>query len=192
MRIHPQAFEALDLRVHSLLHDVPLHDVWRIELAPRQAPVDMEGVRRIYSAQLSSSLNPVVRGLFALRSFLGRVFGWDVERPEARTQSFQNRLTEQDRARSTVVPGTPEGPFRVLYAFESEAVAEAINKTVHAFSCLALEPHDGGYFLYWAIYVRPGGVLTTMYMALIDPFRRWLVYPSVIRRLQRAWAANAF
>ena len=32
MRVTPEEFERIDLRAHSLLSDVPLHDVWRVEL----------------------------------------------------------------------------------------------------------------------------------------------------------------
>ncbi|HEX7926213.1 MAG TPA: hypothetical protein VF678_01400, partial [bacterium] len=32
MRIQPSEFQAADLRVHALLHDVPLEDVWAIPL----------------------------------------------------------------------------------------------------------------------------------------------------------------
>lgn len=187
MRADPAAFQQLDLRVHGFLNDVPLHDVWRIELAPRHGKPDMRDVRAVMSEALSVPLNPVVRGLFAFRVFLGRLFRWDDERPDRESQSFAERLTEEDRTRTLEPPGKAEGPFRLLYVFPQEALGEAINSTVHAFSSLALVPREEGYFLYWAIYVRPGKVLTRFYMALIDPFRHWIVYPSVLRRMQEAW-----
>jgi hypothetical protein len=42
--------------------------------------------------------------------------------------------------------------------------------------------------LYWAIYVKPVGRLTPVYLALIDPFRRFVVYPALIRDIQAVWA----
>ena len=39
----------------------------------------------------------------------------------------------------------------------------------------------------WAIYVKPVGVLTPFYMAVIDPFRRLFVYPALIRQTEEAW-----
>lgn len=189
MRVDPAVFRQFDLRVHTFLNDVPLHDVWRVELAPRDGNPDMRDVRSVMSEALLVSLNPVVRGLFALRALLGRLFGWDGERPDRASQSYEGRLTDEDREKSLEPPGKAEGPFRLLYVFPTEALGEAINRTVHAFSCLALVPRERGYFLYWAIYVRPGKTLTRVYMALIDPFRHWIVYPSVLRRLQKAWRA---
>jgi hypothetical protein len=44
------------------------------------------------------------------------------------------------------------------------------------------------YVLYLAIYVKPVGATTAAYMALIDPFRRFIVYPALIRNAEAAWA----
>ena len=85
-------------------------------------------------------------------------------------------------------PGSADGPFTVLYVHPEEAVSEIRNVTVHAFSALALESTATGHRLYWAIYVAPGGRLTALYMAVIAPFRRWLLYPAVLRHVHRAWA----
>jgi uncharacterized protein DUF2867 len=81
------------------------------------------------------------------------------------------------------------GIFRVVYAFEDESLGEIINGTVHAFSFLGMSPAVDGYAVHWAIYVRPIGRITGAYMMAIDPFRRWLVYPSVIAGWERAWRA---
>jgi hypothetical protein len=189
MRIDPSTFQEIDLRVHTFLSDVPIHDVWRVQLAPRAGNPDVRTVREMMSGERLPTLNPVVRGLFAFRAFLGRLFGWDRERADRSARSFEQRLTDDDRKRSLEPPGKLDGPFRVLYVFPNEGLTEAINRTVHAFLCLALVPNRDGYALYWAIYVRPGKALTRFYMALIDPFRQWIVYPSILRRVQRAWAA---
>jgi hypothetical protein len=115
------------------------------------------------------------------------MFGWDDERHDAPAASYRHRLTDEDRAGSEVPPGTREGPFRVLYVFRDEALSEIRNATVHAFLALALTPRPGGYVLYLAVYVKPVSRLTPLYMALIDPFRRFIVYPELGRRAQRGW-----
>ena len=38
-----------------------------------------------------------------------------------------------------------------------------------------------------AIYVRPVSSLTPAYMALIDPFRRWIVYPQILHKVREQW-----
>jgi hypothetical protein len=75
----------------------------------------------------------------------------------------------------------------MLYVFPSEALAEVRNATVHGFLAAALRPRSGGYDLFWAIYVKPVSFLTPVYMAVIDPFRRFVVYPELIREMQASW-----
>ena len=123
----------------------------------------------------------------AWRIRLGRLFGWDDPGHAAISRSYVGRLSEADRSRSLEKPGVQRGVWRVVYTFEDEALREVINRTVHAFVLFALRPATNGYTLYWGIYVKPVGKLTAVYMALIDPFRRWLVYPDMIRRMENAW-----
>jgi len=97
-------------------------------------------------------------------------------------------VSDDDRARSLATPGTARGIFRLLYMFPDESVGETRNATVHAFLVMALRPRPGGYRLYWGIYVKPVGWLTPFYMALIDQFRKLIVYPALIRLTQAEWA----
>ena len=170
-RARPEDYGRLPLRAHELLAGVPLHDVWQLDLPGGDREVSMSEIRPLMSFERLASLNPVVRGLFRLRGWLGGVFGWD-------------------RETSAPAPGERDGPFTVLYVTEREMASEARNATVHAFSVLALEPRSGGWRLYWAIYIEPVGRLTALYMAVIDPFRRWLIYPAILRHLERSWTAR--
>jgi hypothetical protein len=129
-----------------------------------------------------------VRGLFGLRRLLGGLFGWDAPRHDTEGASYLHRLTDDDRTRSLETPGGHAGAFRLLYLFPGEALAEVHNATVHAFLATALRVTPDGYLLYWAVYVKPVGPLTRIYMALIDPFRRLVVYPALIRETQAAWS----
>ena len=187
MRVTPEEFRSVKLRCHALLADVPLHDVWAI-------PLDGGGpgrtIRDAHAILFGSQRPPAklaVRGLFKLRWALGRVFGWDDERHDSLALSYMHQLTAADRAQSEVPPGTRAGPFRVLYVFANEALSELRNATVHGFLALALVPRAEGYTLYMAIYVSPVSGLTPFYMALIDPFRRFIVYPALCRDVQRSW-----
>jgi hypothetical protein len=188
VRVTPGEYERIDLRAHSLLADVPLHDLWLVELSgggPGRTIVDL---RALLSVESITAANDAVRFLFGLRAWLGRLFGWDREPPQAPRESFLQRLSAAERARSLVVPGTPEGPFRVLFVSPREAISEIQNPTVHAFSVFALVERSSGYLLYWGIYVRPVGRITSWYMRLIDPFRRVIIYPAALRHIRTAWA----
>ncbi len=187
-RATSEEYRRLTLRAHSLLADVPLHDVWRVALPGGGASRTMQDVRSVLQAARSQPLSPPVRALFALRWLLGRLFRWDRPLSEPEVWSFRTRLTGADRRQSTVEPGTLDGPFAVLYVHTAEAVSEIRNATVHAFLVWALEPAPDGYQLFWAIHVLPVSAWTRPYLALIDPFRRWLVYPSLLRRIHEAWS----
>jgi hypothetical protein len=181
-------YQNLDLRAHALLADVPVHDVWRVFLPGEHRRCTMEEVRAVFrAATIEQTLGPPVRALFVLRRILGRLLRWDDPPPRPDTWSFQARLTERDRRESLVKPGTRDGPFTVLYVHTTEAVSELRNATVHGFLVWAVEPAPGGHQLVWAIHVRPVSAWTGPYLALIEPFRRWIVYPSLLHRFHDVW-----
>ncbi|RIL05367.1 MAG: DUF2867 domain-containing protein [Proteobacteria bacterium] len=188
-RVEPADFRRLDLRAHALLAGVPLHDVWTVELPGGGPDRTLADARAFMRAENLLSLNPVVRGLFRLRAWLGRVFRWDAATRAPSARSLLHRLSDEDRERSLVEPGSPDGPFTVLYVGPFEAISEIRNATVHGFSVLAFERRAAGHRLFWAIYVAPVGRMTAAYMALIDPFRRLLVYPAILRHVHRSWCA---
>jgi hypothetical protein len=50
---------------------------------------------------------------------------------------------------------------------------------------------EGGYQGQMAVYVKPRGPLGKGYMALIKPFRHWVVYPALMRQVERTWNRRA-
>ncbi len=184
MRIQPSELRSLDLRAHDFLDDVPLHDVWKIRLRGSRVDLTMPEALGRFVALESGGVDPVTKGLFTLRRGLGRLFGWDDLSPELSAASYVSRLSRDDRASSLDEPGSTQGFWTTIYTFPHEALGEVINRTVHAFLLFALVRSERGHTLYWAIYVKPVSRFTPLYMRLIDPFRRWIVYPSIIRRLE--------
>jgi hypothetical protein len=188
-QISPTEFYALPLRVHTFLAGVPLHDVWAVDLPKRRDGVTLtEFLRR--GSQVDAEINrlpPVARALFRFRFFLGRIFRLEDEPKDALAASFGSRLTPEDRARSSAVAGTPEGLFRVVYRFENEQLLEIQNRTVHAAALSALAEKADGYRFYFAVYVRQTAWITPFYVGLIDPFRRWIIYPALLKRVRATW-----
>lgn len=185
MRISPEEYSSLRLRTHEFLRGVPLYDVSAVDLPGGGSGRTLADVRVIEQAAAPSR---VANALYALRRFLGRLFGWDKERM-APQRSLLPRLSEEDRRESEVVPGTADGFFIVLYQFPNEALRETINATVHGFIATVLAPRVAGYRLYWAVYVLPVSWLTRPYLMAIEPFRR-VLYPAMFRRIRRAWIAT--
>jgi hypothetical protein len=195
-QVSRQEFERLPLRVHTFLAGVPLHDVWSIDLPRWRAGVTLDEFLRTPSngklgacgCSKSSSLftlSPLVRMLLDIRFLVGRFFGWDHE--PAITTTFATRLTDADRSRSLVAAGTRDGFFRVVYRFENEQLVELINRTVHAAALTALVETATTYRFYLGVYIRSVSRFTPLYMALIDPFRKLIVYPSLLRGVRARW-----
>jgi hypothetical protein len=191
-RISPTEFYALPLRVHTFLAGVPLHDVWAVDLPTHRDAVTLSEFLRLASLGDAdiNRLPPVARALIRLRLFLGSVFRLEAEPKDALAASFGNRLTPEDRARSFVAPGTPEGLFRVVYRFENEQLLEIQNRTVHAAALSALARRTDSYRFYFAVYVRQTNWITPFYMGLIDPFRRWIIYPALLKKIRATWDQN--
>lgn len=193
VRIDRQQYLGLPLEAHALLagKDVALEDASAIDLPGGGPGRTMLDLHALLGGQRLSDANLVVRALFGLRWLLGRLFGWDRDADRDRDRwSYLGRLPDALKARSLVTPGTADGPFRYLYVLPGEALSEIRNRTVHAFICSVLMPRAGGYRMYWGIYVKRVSWLTPVYMALIEPFRRFIVYPAIFRRIQRAWQAR--
>jgi hypothetical protein len=116
----------------------------------------------VTSANLAGSGSRPVRFLWNLRKRLGRLL----------------RLDDQ--------------PFVPLYRTDDEYASETRNRTVHGILHLGWVDDGGGrYHGELAVYVRPRGLFGQGYMALIKPFRHWIVYPALMRQLDRAWSSRA-
>jgi hypothetical protein len=185
MRVSPAEYLSLKLRAHELLRGIPLYDVTVVDLPGGGPGRTVADVRALEARAPPSRIAKV---LFGLRWFLGRVFGWD-RTGMRREDSLVSRLSDQDRRNSEVLPGTRQGAFRIVYQFPGEMLSEIRNATVQGYVCVALAPTVTGYRLYWAVYVIPVSRLTRPYLMAIEPFRRFLLYPAMLRRLRQAWIA---
>jgi hypothetical protein len=163
-------------QVHEHARGFELLDVWRF---PIQIPSDIPLETFLdFRTQLLAEFTrqrSLVAALFAFRSWLGRVFGWD---------------GEADRAETSV-------PFQPIYRSAEEELLEIENATVHAFmhigrvkldTASGTDTHSA-----WApqmgVYVKPKGLFGRAYMAAIAPFRHWIVYPAMMRAVEREWPA---
>jgi hypothetical protein len=63
------------------------------------------------------------------------------------------------------------------------------NRTVHEVVHLRWVAEGiGRYRGQMAVYVKPNGPLGSAYMAAIKPFRHLIVYPQMMRVLERRWS----
>jgi hypothetical protein len=183
-QISTQEFERLPLRVHDFLAGVTLHDVWAVDLPRARPGITLDEFLRTSSPR---PFTTPVRALLNIRLFVGRLLGWDREPAPIAWETFATRMTTADRSRSLAPAGTREGRFRVVYRFENERLVELINRTAHAAALSALVETANGYRFYFGVYVRSVSRFTPIYMALIDPFRKLVVYPSLLRTILAKW-----
>jgi hypothetical protein len=129
------------------------------------------------------------RALFALRWKVGELLGWDG--PDSGLGSRVPTLRDRLPADLRDAPSGPDIdalPFSPIYLLDDEYAAEIANRTVHGVMHIGWVPGEsGGYRGQMAVLVRPNGLLGTAYMATIAPFRYLIVYPAMMRKIERAW-----
>lgn len=183
-------FARMPLRVHSFLAGLSLRTLYRLELPGGRPNMTLPEIRAATeSTELGEfEVGPLTNALFWLRGFIGQIFHWDNDQRLMDAVTYLGRLTAEDHQRSLIPPGTVEGISRVLYCFEHEFLAEIVNHTVHCFWLLATERTPTGYRLYLAVYVKKLNWFTPIYMTLVTPLLKGIIYPSMLRNSRRRWA----
>ena len=175
-------------RIHEIAPDFRLEDVWA--LPTPGGPDDFPRlVEQFASAEPSQSLPRAARTLWALRWKLGELFGWDGEDDGvgSRVATLRDRLPA-DLRDAPPGPQFDSLPFSSLYLLEDEWAAETANRTVHGVLHLGWVPDgNGGYRGQMAVLVKPNGLFGSAYMAAIRPFRHLIVYPPLMRVIEREW-----
>ena len=180
-------------RISEIAPDFRLEDVWAL---PAQGGAGDFGTL----VEVMASLDPAhgasmpTRALFWVRFRLGTSFGWDDAArkppiPGDRATSLSARLPAD--LRGTADPRLSSTSFTPLYRTDDEWAAEISNRTVHAVMHLAwVEQSKGHYRGQLGVYVKPRGRFGSVYMASIAPFRHYVVYPALMRQIERAWNAR--
>ena len=179
-------------RIHEIAPDFRLEDVWALP-TPGGRDEFPRLVRQFASADPSRSLPGPARALWALRWKIGKLLGWDGEEDGigTRVRTLRDRLPADLRD----APRGPESdslPFSSVYLVDDEWAAEIANRTMHGVMHVGWVPDgNGGYHGQMAVLVKPNGLLGTAYMAAIRPFRHVIVYPPLMRMIERKWRQDA-
>jgi hypothetical protein len=192
MRLPNDSHTSRPWRIHELTGDFRLEDVWA--LPTPGGPDDFPRlVQRFASGDPSQKLPAAARALWELRWKIGELLGWDDEDDGvgARVPTLRDRLPADLRD----APPGPEFdslPFTSLYLLEDEWAAETANRTMHGVMHMGWVPDGtGGYRGQMAVLVKPNGLFGTGYMAAIRPFRHLIVYPAMMREIEREWRVRA-
>lgn len=194
-RLKTSRHARLPWRINDVAHDFKLIDAWAL---PVSGSLDEFADLREIVANLGPGEDDGSRltgALFALRVWLGERLGWDDETaalpiPGCTEVSLRERLPADLKAAERE---TDQGSgFRPVYETPTEWAAEISNSTVHAVLHLGwVKRKDGTYRGQLGVYVKPRGRFGPLYMALIAPFRHYIVYPALMRRIGRAWEARS-
>jgi hypothetical protein len=179
-------------RIHELAPDFQLEDVWA--LPTPGGPDDLPRlVQVIASGDPSRGSSRAARTLFAIRWKLGELLGWDDADAGlgSRVPMLRDRLPP-DLQDAAAGPAFDALPFTPLYLTGDEWAAEIANRTVHGVIHIGWVPDgSGGYSGQMAILVKRNGLLGAAYMAAIRPFRHLIVYPPMLRQIEREWGRSS-
>jgi Protein of unknown function (DUF2867) len=205
MRLPNAAHTSRPWRICDIVPDFILEDVWALP-ACGEAEDFQTLIEIAISSNPSGTSSRSARLLWRLRDRLGSWFdlgtisapidsrgGRETGTPPAPARhetSLADRLPDDLRGTAADLHFASL-PFTPLYRTEIEFAAELSNRTVHGVMHLAwVERGAGDYQGQLAVYVKPRGRLGRWYMAIIKPFRHWIVYPALMRQIERAWSAR--
>jgi Protein of unknown function (DUF2867) len=203
-RLPNSAHESRPWRIREIVPDFTLEDVWGLpaEGGAEDFPKLLEMVGSVSPANSDSR---ATRFLWELRDRLGEWFGLGRIDVPADDDSETGKLTIPGTGETSLAERLPEDlrnttwdedfgslPFSPLYRTDVEAAAEVSNQTVHGVAHVAwVDRGEGRYQGQMAVYVKPRGTFGRGYMALIKPFRYWIVYPALMRQFEQAWDRRA-
>ena len=191
MRLPAGAHTSRPWRIHEIAGDFRLEDVWA--LPTPGGPDDFPRlVRQAASFDPSRSTSLAVRALFEIRWKAGELLGWDGQDTGlgSRVPTLRDRLPA-DLREAAPGPDSQALPFTPIYMTADEWAAEIANRTVHGVMHLGWVPDDaGGHRGQMAVLVKPNGLLGEAYLTAIRPFRYLIVYPAMLRAIERQWRAG--
>jgi hypothetical protein len=202
MRLPNAAHEAGPWRIRAIVPDFVLEDAWALPV--QGGAGDFQALLELLVASdPAEAESGAARFLWRLRDRLGDWFDLGRIAPSGDGDS-DGRLpipgTEETSLAARLpddLRGTAAGlefaslPFEPLYRTGTEFAAEISNRTVHGAMHLAwVEQGNGRYKGQMAVYVKPRGLFGKGYMAAIKPFRYLIVYPALMRQIERIWNAR--
>jgi hypothetical protein len=192
MRLPKSSHTSRPWRIHEFTRDFRLEDVWA--LPTPGGPQDFHRlVNQFASDNPAQGLRGVARTLWTLRKKVGELLGWDstASGVGSRVLTLRDRLPADIREAQSG-PEFDALPFTSLYLLEDEWAAEIANRTVHAVMHISWVPDgNGDYRGQMAVLVKPNGLFGLAYMGAIRPFRHMIIYPPLLRRIERQWRVRA-
>ena len=203
MRLSNSEHESRSWRIRAIAPDFTVEDVWALPV--HGGAEDFQTLLELMvSSDPASVESPATRLLWRARDRLGSWLGLGRVSIDSGWSDAAGKLPIPGNDETSLTDRLPDDlrdtaadldfrslPFAPLYRTDVEFAAELSNRTVHGVMHLAwADQGDGRYQGQMAVYVKPRGRLGKGYMALIRPFRYWIVYPALMREVERTWNAR--
>lgn len=182
------AHRARPWRVHAVAPDFRLEDVWTFDLGDHPP----EDIRAFLPCFWSVVGLLAETWLAKVRLRVGRALRWDdhdltLPIPGEVETTVSARLGDDD-LRNNLAPANASSPVptpkvKTVYVLPREALYEFSNDAIHGLLHIALT----GSAASLAVYVKPRGIWSHLYMAAIWPARRWVLYPALVHKIEGAW-----
>ena len=183
-RVDAATFHRQSWRIHEVAPDFEVEDTWWIP-TPGAGRDDFARVRDAVEQGFDiDAFGPLVRGLFAVRLWLGARLRWGRRgrKPGTRPTSLRHRLP------ADLEPAASDDRelLSPVFATDSEAVSEMTSSTVHGLLHLGWDP-SGEPGLLVTVLTRTNGRMGGLYLRAIAPFRHLIVWPALTTAWERAW-----
>ncbi|HTA36400.1 MAG TPA: DUF2867 domain-containing protein [Solirubrobacteraceae bacterium] len=189
-RLPDSAHTSRRWRIDEIACDFRLEDVWALPV--RGDRDDFDALVRGIAAGDPLHGSRLVGALWTMRWKLGELLGWDDAQTglDGRVATLRQRLPAD--LLETRGPDFNTLPFTPLYLTEDEFAAEIANRTMHGVMHLGwvADETGGRHHGQMAVLVKPNGLLGAIYMAAIRPFRQLIVYPAMMRQIEREAARS--
>jgi len=205
MKLPHSAHESHPWRIREIAADFTLEDVWALPV--HGDAEDFQTALEMMAAGDPANVKSLpTRVLWSTRDLLGKWFGLGrISAPVEGDRDAAGKLPIPDKGETSLASRLPDDlrdtaanvhfaslPFEPLYRTDDEFAAEISNQTVHGVMHLAwVDRGEGRYQGQMAVYVKPRGLFGKAYMTLIKPFRYWIVYPALMRQVEREWSERA-
>lgn len=180
-------------RIHEVLGDFPLEDVWQLTELHGSADDFKELIALVAAGDPGHDGPGAVQFLWKVRDIVGKWFGLGqiaTSADEVPADSLRHQVPAGLRGTAADVHFRAL-PFVPLYKTETEFAAEIANKTMHGVMHLTWVDSGSGYYSpQMAVYVRPNGFFGRSYMQFIKPFRHLIVYPALEKQMAKRWRSR--
>lgn len=186
--------------VQKLAFDFELLDAWEFPICFNTLEKDtLYKFRKIaIEPTFKNAFNNSVTGrLFKFRALIGKMFRIDknvnkMPIPDSKEFNLTDRMTITEKANHSPeldidIRTDNYLDFKTVYSFKNETLNEIANASEHALMHYSWIKKDDCYRIQMASYVKHRSKMSPLYIKLIEPFKRKIVYPYLFGEFVRRW-----